>query len=57
MTVKVTGGLGDLMGAVRPLHPEKGKRNPPHLQTRLPRWLVNKIMASKKEESKCTTDM
>jgi hypothetical protein len=50
ISIKVTGGIGDLMTSPRKLQPQKGTQNLEHLQTKFPRWLVNKIM--KQEEQK-----
>lgn len=42
VSVKTTGSIAWLLGAIRIPQPQKGTKNPPHLQTNLPKSLVNK---------------
>lgn len=43
-SIKIDAPIEARMNSMRPKEPEKGNRNPEHLQTRLPKSLIKKIL-------------
>lgn len=45
-TLKIQTNIENRMNSMRPIEPEKGTQNPPHLQTKLPKSIVKRIVAA-----------
>jgi hypothetical protein len=48
-SIKIVTPIENRMNSMRPVQPQKGTRNPEHLQTNLPKSIVKKVITAKAE--------